>query len=188
VQLQDGSWTAVQGAEYTFAFWAKSSLEAGEVEVAAQAGSSRNYAYLGGQKFALTKEWTSFSYIYKADSVFGSDSVSFNIYCGGALGTYDFDNISLSVPSAALPRAAAVQAAGGFAICLLPEKVRCTFGDAPGSIGKITVRDLLGRVFFERNLRGYRVTSCDLPLPPSGLWIVQAGSGGVQRQRPIVIP
>ncbi len=107
VQLKGPSnWTATSGMEYHLTFWAKASGSL-PVHIAATDGSASNYTYRSGVDCALTTAWKQCEITYVADQS-GVGAVLFNLYVGSSVGTYDFDDFSLTASSAALPATIAV--------------------------------------------------------------------------------
>jgi hypothetical protein len=92
VQFQPPTgWTAVTGATYELKFWAKSDSSRG-IHVSVQGG---DYAYLTGQSFGLTPEWTEYSISHVSEAE-GASAVRFHVYVAEAVGDYGFDDFTLS--------------------------------------------------------------------------------------------
>ncbi len=174
IQLSDGSWECVDGGNYIYSFFAKASEEGAVVQVAAHAGSSRDYEYLDGESFTLTTAWAAYEYPYTPTGIAGPDSLTFNMYCGGALGTYDFDDISLKLTGVSVdcPKVAMKRSAAPLTIRALPSELRCSMNAAtPAS--RVMIHDLRGRVFYSATMAGLDGADFSLPKPPSGMWIVR---------------
>ena len=187
VQLDDGSWTSDSGAAYTFTFWGKADAVDKKVDIAVQAGSSHDYAYLGGTTVTLTTEWTEHSYTYTVDSIYGDDEVSFKIYCGAATGIYDFDAITLS--KEIIPDGTVIplhqHAAQMPSIRIYPQYLHCT----GAAIRKITICDLRGRVFHALRMNPSSATQqFRLPRPSRGTWIITVATEATSSSRRIMIP
>ena len=98
VQLQFPQWTAVKNANYQLSFKAKSSATALKV------GESRggSYAYVNGFVFTLTTTWQTYSCMFTSDTA-GAGKLLLNFYVGAAVGTYDFDSVTLVQTGATIP-------------------------------------------------------------------------------------
>jgi hypothetical protein len=190
IQLQDGSWTTELDAEYTYTFWAKADHDDAMIHIAAQAGSSRKYEYISGRDFTLSQTWEEQSYTFTALGIGGKDSVSFNIYCGSALGKYDFDNISLSKVSSTATRSAlgtSKKVSQQFAVRVLPGQLQCTLND-DALVNKIQIHDLQGRLFYSQSMDRILGKSYNLPRPPSGTYIIRVNSNRTVENQMIVLP
>lgn len=84
------NWEAVEGTNYTLTFYAKGTAT---IHLAAQGGEP-DYAYLNGKDITLNDTWKLIEYTY-ASPANGSGALRFNIYVGGAVGDYYFDNFNL---------------------------------------------------------------------------------------------
>lgn len=189
IQLQDGVWTAEVGYDYRYSFWAKSASGGGSVHVAVQAGSSRNWAYLEGKSYILTDAWKKYEYVYSVDSIAGKDSINFNIYCGDALGVYDFDNMSLSKEGVAVRRPVSSVSAQESRYCtfsLLSDRVRVT-PLTGASIDKVAVYSIQGRILYSTMLSSGAGCSWEMALS-GGTWIVGVTSGHHEQRQKIVVP
>jgi hypothetical protein len=191
IQLSDGSWTAELDAEYTFSFWAKSSVEGAGVHVAINAGSARNYAYIAGTTYTLGTEWTEYTYLFtvSSDSLAGKDAVNFNIYCGTAIASFDFDDIKLvkTPVSVKRPFAASNSTASPMHIAVTSDRLQCSMPGAE-NIGSIAVYNLQGKVFYQRASNGAANSSFSLPRPPGGSWIISMRTGRSTMRRMVVVP
>ncbi len=178
VQLQDGTWACQINYLYTFKLWAKAD-SIRTIKIAAQAGSARSYGYLDGISLTLSTDWQEFSFPYTSFDLAGSDSLSFVIYCGSAVGVYDLDSISLSgVPDTTMvhnTRGSLTKSARQFAVQLAPEHLRCTMGAAMIVPFKVAVYSVQGRLLSTHSITAAG-RSFDLPRPPSGTWIVSVNS------------
>ncbi len=139
VQFQDPSWAAEAGVEYHISFYAKAD-DVRTIQVAAAGGPASNYTYYTGSEFVLGKEWKKIDFFYKSAAT-GTDSLNFNIYCGYAVGTYDFDNVviesvSMKFPSTITPPSKSAWESGthrnlftelGYSQEQVDEKVNSTF-------------------------------------------------------------
>lgn len=191
VQLSDGSWTSQMGAEYTFTFWAKSDVET-SIQVAINAGASRNYGYVTSSSYTLGTEWEEYTFYYMveegADSLVGKDSLNFNFYCGAAVAKIDIDNIILQ---AAVPVKKTLtqlnKATPRFEVNILPSHLQC--GLPSGAlINKISIHDLQGKVFYSKYIRDITTGNYNVPRPSSGSWIVNVDADRANMSRTIVIP
>ena len=90
VQLQFPQWVAVKNANYKLSFKAKSSATA--LKVGMSRGGS--YAYVNGFDFTLTTSWQTYSCMFTSDTA-GTGKLLLNFYVATAIGTYDFDSVSL---------------------------------------------------------------------------------------------
>ncbi|MFP4417366.1 MAG: glycosyl hydrolase family 8 [Chitinispirillaceae bacterium] len=84
-------WDAVQGQDYQLSFFAKCA-GSHPIHVAVQTGSEQEYQI--GYDFTLDEEWQKIEVFYTSE-VEGLGNLRFNIYVGGATGTYYFDDFSL---------------------------------------------------------------------------------------------
>ena len=181
VQLQDGTWGEAElDSIYTIKFWAKADAEA-EIKVAADAGASRDYITLASETVTLTTEWAQYEFEYVSE-IAGADSLNFNIYCGGAVGVYDFDDIAL-IKSSAVGVTASIKHnyPNKLVINVLPAQLQCVLGSAAQQPLNVTVHDIAGRLFSSTTI----VTagrSFGIPRPHEGTWIV-----GVNCERKVVI-
>lgn len=101
IQLQDPDWTCEKDVEYHLSFYVRSDAEH-SIQVAVSGDSASPYTYRTGSEFAVNTTWKKIDYYYTSD-VAGSNATSFNIYCGYATGTYDFDNIVIAKSSGEFP-------------------------------------------------------------------------------------
>ena len=190
VQLQDGSWMYDSLKKYTITFLAKADA-AQTINIAAQSGASRNYAYLGGKNVSLTDEWAEYTYTYPGTDTLGSgkDSLSFNIYCGAAIGVYDIDSVTLvadSIPISILPRMSmtAMKKNGGISLRVHPEYIQCIPVSDFAASCKASIYTVQGRLYASRTVSsGERMVT--LPRPPSGIWIVRLSTN---QQKVLTIP
>lgn len=172
IQLQDGAWMADSLVTYTIKLWAKSD-SARKIQIVAQGGSASNYKYYEGAPQTLTTEWAEYEYTYQS-MVTGSDSLNFFIYCGTAVGKYDFDGISLTKDTTTsvhqvLP--AVKNLRSGFSVELSPKSLICTSSKVLASNATVAVYDVSGRHFVSKTiLAGAR--SMSFPRPPAGTWVV----------------
>lgn len=189
IQLQDGSWTCELGAEYVFTFYAKSNAESPSVQVAAQSGSSRGYKYMDGLSFSITNEWAQYIYTYIASDIAGPDSLSFNIYLGYTLGTYDIDNVSLTKTPTSTRKShfTTNKAAQNFTIIPYSKQLQFSF-NANSSINRIDILDMQGRLFYSKLSDGNLGRSFNLPRPPSGTYIVKVNADKTEQRQKIVLP
>jgi hypothetical protein len=175
VQLQDGAWTCQKNYVYTLKCWAKSD-SIRTLKIVAQAGLSRNYGYLGGTNVALSTDWQEFSLTYSSLDLAGSDSLHFVFYCAAAAGVYDLDSLSLTgVSDLHQTRGAPAKSVRQFAVRLAPDHLRCTMNDALVIPFKVDISSVQGRLLSTHSI----ITSgrsFDLPRPPTGAWMVKAGS------------
>jgi hypothetical protein len=190
VQLSDGSWISEKNAEYTFSFWAKTDVVDGSVDLAINAGSSRNYGYVAGKNCPLTSEWTqnSYTFLVDADSIVGKDSMSFNLYCGNAVGNYDIDSVELTmIPGTATkPMMVSRTTPAQFEINILPTLLQC--GEFSGKqINNISIFDMQGKLYYSRNI-AKNENSFNIPRPVSGSWIIKANGNNSNMSRTIVLP
>ena len=98
VQLQFPQWIATKNANYQLSFKAKSSATALKV------GESRggSYAYVNGFVFTLTATWQTYSCMFTSDTS-GAGKLLLNFYVGAAVGTYDFDSVTLVQTGTTIP-------------------------------------------------------------------------------------
>ncbi|MBN1306645.1 MAG: carbohydrate binding domain-containing protein [Chitinispirillaceae bacterium] len=188
VQLQDGSWTSKENTSYTISLLAKAD-NALTINIAAQAGKSRDYEYLGGSSVTLTQEWQPFTFTYSNDSVGpGPDSLNFFIYCGAAVGTYDFDSIVLLGTEGAgvveSPNGFSTTAQRQFSLQLRPEQIRCHTNEVIAAPFTVDIYTVQGRLFSSQSVTAAG-RSFDLPRPPSGTWVVKVDAN---RSGAITIP
>lgn len=101
-------WTATTGMEYHLTFWAKADASR-PIHIAAQDGASNNYGYNTGSDCALTTAWKLCEITYKAD-VSGLGELVFSVFAGSQVGTYDFDDFTLTAASGVLPATISVPA------------------------------------------------------------------------------
>ena len=98
IQLQaPQDWKAEKGKTYKLTFWGKADASK-SIHLGIGGGPASGYAYLTGSDFALTTAWKQFEVEYEAQAT-GVDSVRFNLYVGGATGTYTFDDFVLDTVS-----------------------------------------------------------------------------------------
>lgn len=98
IQLQTPQdWKAEKGRSYKLTFWGKADASK-SIHLGIGGGPASGYAYLTGSDFALTTAWKQFEVEYEAQAT-GVDSVRFNLYVGGATGTYTFDDFVLDTVS-----------------------------------------------------------------------------------------
>ena len=184
VQLQDGSWTCQMNYKYTLTCWAKSDSTR-IMKIAAQAGASRDYTYLGGTTMELTTDWQEFSCSYTSLDLAGSDSLNFVFYCGGAAGVYDLDSITLTgVLDLRQTHNVQKKSAKQFAIHCIPGRLRCTMDNSMITPFNAGIYSIQGRLLSTHSINTAG-RSFDLPRPTSGAWIIKAGSN---RSNMIVIP
>jgi len=186
VQLQDGTWTCQANYTYTLKCWAKSDSTR-ILKIAAQAGVSRNYTYLGGTTVELSTDWQEFSYSYSTTtlSLAGSDSLNFVFYCGGAPGVYDLDSVSLTgAQDLRQTHKMRKKTIREFSIHCTPDRVRCTMDASMVTPFNVSIYSMQGRLLSTRTISATG-RSFDLPRPPSGAWIIKAGS---RRSDLVVIP
>ena len=98
VQLQFPQWVAVKNANYKLSFKAKSSATA--LKVGMSRGGS--YAYVNGFDFTLTTSWQTYSCMFTSDTA-GTGKLLLNFYVATAIGTYDFDSVSLVQTGTTIP-------------------------------------------------------------------------------------
>jgi hypothetical protein len=184
VQLQDAAWMVDSGWEYSYSFYGRADAPV-SVHLCAQAGASREWEYISGIDCALTEEWQKFEFSYTAVMT-GSDSLSFNIYCGVAVGIIDIDNIVLSgYDTKVQPFAGqAPRKASSFVVKLLPERLQVQPSAMMISPCKVTLHDIQGRLFLSRMVETDG-RSFNLPRPASGTWIVRLNSG---ESRVVTVP
>lgn len=192
VQLSDGSWTSEMGAEYTFTFSVKSDVET-SIQVAVNAGASRNYGFITSSSYSLGTEWTEYDFYFMveegADSLVGKDSLNFNFYCGAAVAKIDIDNIKLvkAQTSVKKPLVQSNKASMPFEINLLPSHLQC--GLPSGAlINKISIHDLQGKVFYNKYIGDMVTGNYNIPRPSSGSWIIKVDADRSKMSRTIVIP
>jgi hypothetical protein len=192
VQLSDGSWVSEMGAEYTFTFSVKSDVET-SIQVAVNAGASRNYGYVTSSSYTLGTEWTEYDFYFMveegADSLVGKDSLNFNFYCGAAVAKIDIDNVKLvkAETSVKKPLAQLNKAASHFEVNILPSYLQC--GMPSGAIiNKISIHDLQGKVFYSKYIRDIVTGNYNVPRPSSGSWIIKVDADRAKMSRSIVIP
>lgn len=102
IQLQPPqNWTAEKGKTYHLTFWGKSDASR-NINVSASRGPAGGYAYLDGWAFGIGTSWKSYEVFYTAPAT-GTDSLRLNIYVGGAVGTYMFDDFVLDTVPSSLP-------------------------------------------------------------------------------------
>lgn len=184
VQLQDAAWKVDSGWEYTYTFYGRADSQV-PVHLCAQAGESRNWDYLGGTSGMLTEEWQSFEFSYTAVMT-GSDSLSFNIYCGEAVAVIDIDNISLTGYNTGVwPSSRQIlRKKTPFTVKLLPEHLQVQPSENLASPCNVTVYDIKGRLFITRPFSVIR-GSFNLPRPVSGTWIVHLNNA---ESRVVTVP
>jgi hypothetical protein len=184
VQLQDGTWTCQMNYTYTLKCWVKSDSNR-IMKIAAQAGASRNYGYLGGITMALTTDWQEFSYSYTSLDLAGSDSLNFVFYCGGAAGVYDLDSVSLTgVIDLHQTNRIHKKSARQFAIHCTPDRLHCIKDPTMITPFIVGIYSIQGRLLSTQAITTTG-RSFDLPRPPAGAWIIKAGSN---RSDLIVVP
>jgi hypothetical protein len=94
IQFQPpAGWDAVIGGTYDMTFWAKSAAST-NMHFSVQDGPNNGFMYRSGFDFALTPEWTQYSFSYQSD-VEGSGALRFFLYVGSVVDTYGFDDFSL---------------------------------------------------------------------------------------------
>lgn len=193
IQLSDGTWTSEMGAEYTFTFYAKSDVDGAGIQLAINAGASRNYGYVASSSFTLGTEWKDYEFFFKveegADSLVGKDSLNFNFYCGAAVAKIDLDNIKLIKSAVSVKKHVANfnNNSSRFEINILPSRVQC--GLASGDlINKISVHDLQGKLLYSKYVGEIVNGNYDLPRPPSGSWIIKVDSDRAKMSKIIVLP
>jgi len=88
-------WTAVSGNTYTLSFYVKSDVTT-SIHIAAQDGAP-SYEYRTGVDAALQAgaDWKEVNFQYISDQS-GTGAVNFNIFVGGATGTYYFDDFTIT--------------------------------------------------------------------------------------------
>lgn len=98
IQLQTPQdWNAIKGKTYKLSFWAKADASK-SIHLGVGLGPAANYAYLEGTDFGLSTAWKQIELEYTSPAT-GVDSLRFNIFVGGATGTYTFDDFSLDTLS-----------------------------------------------------------------------------------------
>lgn len=94
IQLQaPQDWLAEKGKTYKLSFWAKADGSK-SIHLGIGGGPASGYAYIKGFDFGLSTAWKQYEVEY-ASTATGVDSVRFNLYVGGATGTYTFDDFVL---------------------------------------------------------------------------------------------
>ncbi len=94
IQLQaPQDWNAEKGKTYKFSFWAKANASK-SIHLGIGGGPASGYAYIKGFDFGLSTAWKQYEVEYTSTAT-GVDSVRFNLYVGGATGTYTFDDFVL---------------------------------------------------------------------------------------------
>ncbi|MEN9306804.1 MAG: hypothetical protein RL173_736 [Fibrobacterota bacterium] len=98
IQLQTPQdWLAEKGKTYKLSFWAKADASK-SIHLGIGGGPASGYAYIQGSDFGLSTAWKQYEVEYTSTAT-GVDSVRFNIYVGGAAGTYTFDDFVLDTVS-----------------------------------------------------------------------------------------
>jgi len=94
IQLQaPQDWKAEKGKTYKLTFWGKADASK-SIHLGIGGGPASGYAYIKGFDFGLSTAWKQYEVEY-ASTATGIDSVRFNLYVGGATGTYTFDDFVL---------------------------------------------------------------------------------------------
>lgn len=94
IQLQaPQDWKAEKGKTYKLTFWGKADASK-SIHLGIGGGPASGYAYIKGFDFGLSTAWKQYEVEY-ASTATGVDSVRFNLYVGGATGTYTFDDFVL---------------------------------------------------------------------------------------------
>lgn len=88
------NWTAEMGAKYILGFYAKADADV-SIHVAAQTGEP-DYAYLTGSDYSLNSDWRYIEFVYTSDQE-GTGALRFNVFVGGAVANYYFDDFSLEI-------------------------------------------------------------------------------------------
>ena len=102
IQLQPPqTWNAEKGKTYRLSFWAKSDASR-SFNISASRGPAGGYGYLDGWAFGIGPTWKSYEAFYTSPAT-GVDSLRLNVYVGGALGTYMFDDFSIDTVPSSLP-------------------------------------------------------------------------------------
>jgi len=178
VQLQDGTWTSEMDKEYVLTFFAKADAEV-NITVAAQAGESRDYAYLFGQPVSLATEWFDFEFHFVPEDTLklgGPDSISFVFYLGAEAGVYDFDDVRLQLGTATRhdQTKSHVPSQPHLFVRLNEKNMVVTTGQRAVQPFSVDLFNIQGR-----RLSTYTIapkgTSFSLPRPPSGTWVVRSG-------------
>lgn len=95
IQLNTPSnWVAENGAKYILGFYAKADADV-SIHVAAQTGAP-DYAYITGTNYSVGSEWRYIEFIYTSEQE-GEGALRFNIFVGGAVANYYFDDFSLEI-------------------------------------------------------------------------------------------
>jgi hypothetical protein len=162
------SWEAIAGATYEMKFWAKSDSSK-PIHVSVQGG---DYAYLTGQSFGLTPDWTEYSISHVAAEG-GTSSVRFHVYVAEAVDVYSFDDFTLlktADPVGVRPGASAKE---GFRVRQEAGKLVVTLDGAPET-WKAELVDLRGTVLANASGRADGLLS--FALPKNGAYFVRAST------------
>jgi hypothetical protein len=191
IQLSDDSWTSELNAEYTFSFWARSDIDYANIQLAINAGSAHNYAYLRGTTYSPGKEWTEYSTTFTItdDSLAGKDAISFNIYCGTALGNFDFDDIKLVKNVVSVKKTVALEnrISSQIKVNVLPDQIQCRLNSSE-NVNKISMFNIQGKAFYMNHTGNVVNGNFNLPRPPSGSWIINVATDHSNISKTIVLP
>jgi hypothetical protein len=178
LQLQDPSWVAKKGYQYTYTCWAKADSVGRQMQITAQGDSASEWTYVTGTPSTLDTAWQLFSLTHTTTAN-GAKKAHFFIYLGFSTGTYWFDSVALdSVPgthaknpmvfSNPLPTAQ-------YSVQLMPECMRFVMGNSAARVNNVAVYSLEGRLISSYNVPA-STKIFELPKPAAGSWVVGVNS------------
>ena len=178
IQLQDPTWAAKKGIQYTYSCWAKVDTAGRKIHIAAQGDSASEFTYRKGQDFVLDTAWALCSYSFVSD-VEGIKKMHFFVYLGYSTGIYCFDSMaldSMTVTQVRNPMALSnPNLKSAYSVQLMPECVRFVLGNSSATYNNVAVYSLEGRLISSCNIPASRKVF-ELPRPASGAWVVGVNS------------
>ena len=180
VQLQDPTWPAKKGVQYTYSCYAKAETDTASrrIHIAAQGDSTSEYTYRAGTNFTLSTEWQRCEYSFISD-VEGIGKMNFFVYCGFSTGIFYFDSMALDSMTPSQVRnpmmLSTIVHAPDYNVRLLPECIRVVCGNSPEVLNKVAIYSLEGRLISSQNIPS-TTKVFEMQKPAPGAWVIGVNS------------
>ena len=185
IQFQTpAGWEAVNGATYDMTFWAKSE-NSSSMHFSVQDGPDNGFTYRTGFDFALSPEWTEYSFSYISD-VEGTGALRFFLYVGSMTDIYGFDDFNLTMTPPAGILAGSAAGRQGIHVHQGSNTLAVTLDADVAGDWSATLYDLRGVRL--ASVKGRAGASLSLPLPrENGAYFIRAASSTQSWMRKVIV-